>query len=120
VEGLGAGIGGLLFSLVLIHRLNALEITLGVAAILWLSGFVLLRQEQGLNRMRSSLVFALLMLLALVLAGAHRLDRLSRQWQWPGFDLVESRETIYGQIVVVIFVTPVPEKGEDVERRVEP
>jgi spermidine synthase len=101
MEGVGAGIGGLLFSLLLIHWFNSLEITLGIAAILWLSGFVLLRQEQGLDRVRSALVFALLIVLALVLAGAHRLDRLSRRWQWPGFDLVESRETIYGHIVVV-------------------
>ena len=101
VEGLGAGLGGLLFSLLLIHWFSSLKITLGIAAILWLSGFVLLRQEQGLGRVRSSLVFALLAVLAAALAGAPRLDRLSRQWQWPGFDLIESRETIYGHIVVV-------------------
>jgi spermidine synthase len=101
MEGLGAGIGGLLFSLLLIHWFNSLEITLGIAVILWLSGFVLLREEQGLDRVRSSLVFALLTVLAMCLAGAHRLDRLSREWQWPGFDLLESRETIYGHIVVV-------------------
>jgi spermidine synthase len=101
VEGLGAGVGGLLFSLLLIHWFNALEIALGVAVILWLSGFLLLRQEQGLDRVRSSLLFALLAVLAVALVGANRLDRLSRRWQWPGFDLIESRETIYGHIVVV-------------------
>jgi spermidine synthase len=101
VEGVGAGVGGLLFSLLLIHWFNALEIALGVAVILWLSGFLLLRQEQGLGRVPSSLLFALLAVLAVALAGANRLDRLSRRWQWPGFDLIESRETIYGHIVVV-------------------
>ena len=101
VEGLGAGVGGLLFSLALIHWFNALEIALGVAVTLWLSGFLLLRQEQGLGRVRSFLVFAFLAVLAAALAGANRLDRASRQWQWPGFDLIESRETIYGHIAVV-------------------
>jgi spermidine synthase len=101
VEGLGAGVGGLLFSLVLIHWLNSLEITLGIAAILWLSGFLLLQQGGGLGRVRSFLALAILAALAVALVGAARLDRASRQWQWPGFDLIESRETIYGHIVVV-------------------
>jgi spermidine synthase len=101
LEGLGAGVGGLLFSLVLIHWLNSLEITLGIAAILWFSGFLLLQQRGGLGWVRSSLALAILAALALALAGAARLDRASRQWQWEGFDLVESRETIYGHIVVV-------------------
>jgi len=101
VEGLGAGVGGLLFSLALIHWFNALEIALGVAVTLWLSGFLLLRQEQGLGRVRSTLVLALLAVLVVALAGAKRFDRATRQWQWPGFALIESRETIYGHIVVV-------------------
>jgi spermidine synthase len=101
VEGLGAGIGGLLFSLVLIHRFNSLEISLGVAAILWLSGVFLLQQGKGFGWVRSSLAFAILAALGVALVAAERLDRLSRQWQWPGFDLIESRETIYGHIVVV-------------------
>ncbi|HYR03031.1 MAG TPA: hypothetical protein VES58_06770, partial [Syntrophobacteria bacterium] len=102
VEGLGAGVGGLLFSLVLIHRFNSLEIALGIATLLWLSGFLLLRQGgRGLGWARSSLAFAILAALAAALVGAARLDRASRQWQWPGFDLIESRETIYGHIVVV-------------------
>src|SRR5512139_1337184 len=101
VEGLGAGVGGLLFSLVLIHRLNSLEIALGIAASLWLSGFLLLQQGGGLGWVRSSLAVAIVAALAVALVGAARLDRASRQWQWPGFDLIESRETIYGHIVVV-------------------
>jgi len=101
MEGLGAGVGGLLFSLVLIHRFNSLEIALGIAATLWLSGFLLLQQGRGFGWLRLSLTFVLLAALGAALVGADRLDRATRQWQWPGFDLIESRETIYGHIVVV-------------------
>ena len=101
VEGLGAGVGGLLFSLVLIHWLNSLEIALGIAGILWLSGFLLLQQGGGLGWVRSALALGILAALAVALVGAARLDRASRQWQWEGFDLIESRETIYGHLVVL-------------------
>ncbi|MGE5311055.1 MAG: hypothetical protein ACM3MN_04885, partial [Nitrospirota bacterium] len=101
LEGLGAGVGGLLFSLVLIHRLNSLEIALGVAVILWLSGFLLLQQGGNLGWVRSSVTFLILAALAAAVVGAARLDQATRQWEWPGFDLIESRETIYGHIVVV-------------------
>jgi spermidine synthase len=101
LEGLGAGIGGLLFTLILIHHFNAVQIASGIALLLWLSGFVISLQFSR-NRWLKIAVFTIIFLgLAPVQYLATNLDKTSRQWQWSGFHLLDSQETIFGHIVVV-------------------
>lgn len=100
LEGLGAGSGGLLFSLVLVHHFNAVQIAGGIALCLWGSGVIL--GWPWSHRILSWAAFAgIFLFLAAILGQGEALNRLSRQWQWQGFHLLDSRETVYGHISVV-------------------
>ncbi|UCG13364.1 MAG: fused MFS/spermidine synthase [Deltaproteobacteria bacterium] len=101
LEGLGAGIGGLLFTIILIHHFHAVEIAIGIAFLLGVSGLVMAWQTDR-SRLVSACVFAMILLsLAFLQYKSTELDMASRKWQWSGFRLVDSQETIYGHIVVV-------------------
>ncbi|MGD8994009.1 MAG: fused MFS/spermidine synthase [Syntrophobacterales bacterium] len=101
LEGLGAGIGGLLFTLVLIHHFNGLKIAISIGLLLCTSG-LFIALHNGRKRSVDILIFACIFLgLATVQYRSTDLDRASRQWQWSGFHLLDSQETIYGHIVVV-------------------
>jgi spermidine synthase len=101
LEGLGAGIGGLIFTLLLIHHFNAIQITAAISLFLCVSGFVLTLQSS--RRFWLHYPFFIISFLALVVVQQQNtnLDKISRQWQWPGFHLVTSEETIFGHIAVV-------------------
>jgi spermidine synthase len=94
-EALGAGIGGIAFSLLLIHLFNPWQICLITAALLAFSASLLSRQLRMV-----ALVWISLLLGCLVFFGT-RLDLISQGWVWQGYRLVASRETIYGNITVI-------------------
>ena len=101
LEGLGAGMGGLFFTLILIHHFNGLQIASSIGLLLCSSG-LLIALQGGRNRPVDILLFACIFLgLATVQYRSTDIDRASRQWQWSGFRLLDSQETIYGHIVVV-------------------
>jgi len=101
LEGLGAGIGGLLFTLILIHHLNALQIASSIGLLLCSAGLLIALQAVR-KRPVDILIFACLFFgLATVQYRSTDMDRVSRQWQWSGFRILDSQETIYGHIVVV-------------------
>lgn len=101
LEGIGAGIGGLLFTLILIHHFNGLQIASAIGLLLCSSG-LLIALQAGRHRLVDVLFFACIFLgLATVQYRSTDMDRASRQWQWSGFRLFDSQETIYGHIVVV-------------------
>jgi spermidine synthase len=100
LEGLGAGIGGLLFTLVFIHHFNGLQIASSIGLLLCFAGLLIALQAVR-NRPVDILFFVCLFLgLATVQYRGTDMDRTSRQWQWSGFHLLDSQETIYGHIVV--------------------
>jgi spermidine synthase len=94
-EALGAGIGGIAFSLLLIHIANPWQICLLTAAFLSFSAFLLSRQLRIIV-----LIWIGLLVGCLVLFGA-RLDLISQGWGWQGYRLVASKDTIYGNITVI-------------------
>ena len=94
-EALGAGIGGIAFSLLLIHILNPWQICLLAAALLALSAFLLSRQLRPV-----ALVWVGLLIGLLVFVGA-RLDLISQGWGWQGYRVVAGKDTIYGNITVI-------------------
>jgi spermidine synthase len=94
-EALGAGIGGIAFSLLLIHILNPWQICLLTAALLALSAFLLSRRLRLI-----ALVWVGLLIGCLVFFGT-RFDLISQGWGWQGYRLVASKDTIYGNISVI-------------------
>jgi len=94
-EALGAGIGGIAFSLLLIHILNPWQICLLTAALLALSAFLLSRRLRLI-----ALVWVGLLIGCLVFFGT-RFDLTSQGWGWQGYRLVASKDTIYGNISVI-------------------
>jgi spermidine synthase len=101
LEGSGAGLGGLLFSLLLVHRFSAVQIAGGAALCLWLSGSIITHAAGRRRWPRTIVAVALLLCLTALQQQSARLDGMSRQWQWPSFRLLDSQETVYGHIVVL-------------------
>lgn len=97
LEAIGWGAGGLAAGLVLIRALTSFQIAwivsgLNLLAAAWLALF-------GWPRRAAIAVLALLLWPAFDAAG--QLDRLSRGWLWRGFQLLEVRNSVYGNLAVV-------------------
>jgi spermidine synthase len=88
VEAAGSGAGGILASLVLLRYLSAFEIAALVGTLNILSATLISRRR----------ILALLVLGMLPVA---RLDGVSLGWLWRGFHLVESRNSVYGNLAVI-------------------
>ena len=100
-EGLGAGIGGLIFTLLLIQHFTAIQIGAGIALLLCISGFVLTLQSSRRPWVYYPVFLVSFSFLLIIQQHSPNLDKISRQWQWPGFHLITSEETIFGHIAVV-------------------
>lgn len=101
LEGLGAGIGGLLFTLLLIHYFNAIQITSGIALLLCGLGLTLTLQARRGRWLYLSIFIVIFLCLFFVQYQSPNLDKISRGWQWTGFGLIDSEETVFGHITVV-------------------
>jgi spermidine synthase len=101
LEGLGAGIGGLLFTLLLIHYFNAIQIASGIALLLCGLGLILTLQASRGRWLHLATFVVIFLCLFFVQHQSTNLDRISREWQWAGFRLIDSEETIFGHIIVV-------------------
>ena len=94
-EALGAGIGGVIFSYLLIHILNPWQVVLFTAALLSLSSLLLSRRLRP-----TAILWIGLLIGTLVLYGA-RLNLVSRGWAWQGYQVKASTDTIYGNITAL-------------------
>jgi spermidine synthase len=101
LEGFGAGIGGLLFTLLLIHYFNAIQIASGIALLLCGLGLTLTLQASRGCWLHLSTFVVLFLCLFFVQRQSTKLDKMSREWQWSGFRLIDSEETVFGHITVV-------------------
>jgi spermidine synthase len=101
LEGLGAGSGGLIFTLLLIHHFNAIQICAAIALLLCISGFALTRESSRRPWIYYPVFLLSLFVLLIVQKQSLDLNKISHQWQWPGFHLIASEETIFGHIAVV-------------------
>ena len=101
LEGLGAGIGGLIFTLLLIHHLSTIQICAAIALLLCISGFALTRESSRRPWIYYPVFLLSFVVLLIVQKESFNLDKTSHQWQWPGFHLIASEETIFGHIAVV-------------------
>jgi spermidine synthase len=101
LEGLGAGIGGLIFTLLLIQHFNAIQICAAISLLLCISGFALTRESSRRPWIYYPIFLLSFVVLFIVQKQSLNLDKISHQWQWPGFRLIASEETIFGHIAVV-------------------
>jgi spermidine synthase len=94
-EALGAGIGGVVFSYLLIHVFNPWQVVLLTAALLSFSSLLLSRRLRPIAFLWIGLLFG-----TLVFYGA-RLNLVSQGWAWGGYQVKASTDTIYGNITVL-------------------
>ena len=104
-EGLGAGVGGIIYTFLLIPFFNSFEVAilLGIANLI--CGILLLSigEGKGINRrvMAGLLWFFLIAEIALfILSGARGLEKASLDRQWKGLQILASRWSPYGNVVV--------------------
>lgn len=102
-EAVGAGFGGLIYNFILIRVLNPIQIYSFWASLNLVLLAVFIFKGDKFNRYIKGGVWAILwiLLFAISLKPAQILDRASIEKRWKGTDLIESRDSIYGNIAVV-------------------
>jgi spermidine synthase len=97
LEAAGSGAGGILASLVLIRYVSSFEIALLLA---WLNLLAAAWLVAGAPAARRARLALLLVAALLAPRAARRLESKSLQLLWHGFTLVESRNSIYGNLAL--------------------
>jgi spermidine synthase len=105
-EAAGAASGGVLFTYLLIHVFNPIGIALIISVSLALSAVVLAhRKAIGTHQPVRWLVTALTLCMmggaGYGLSVADKIDQKSRSYQWGDYQLLESRDSIYGNLAAV-------------------
>ncbi len=95
LEAIGSAVGGLLASVALIRWLNAFQIASLLAALNLLSATLAFRKR----RVAALAAIAVGVLMFAIVAP--RLERHSVARLWRGFDVAESRNSVYGNLVVI-------------------
>ncbi len=99
LEAVGSGIGGLLASMVLIRFLAPFEIAALLAA-LNLGSAVFLAFRSPAGRSAATAALLALFVVSLTTSAAKNLELLSLRPLWKGFDLLTTRNSIYGNLAV--------------------
>lgn len=102
-ESSGSIIGGLMTSFLLIRYFNSLQIAFILSGINLLILVLLVLRSHPRSSILSYLYSSLFVLvIVLILSGKiNELDRFSKTYQWKPFNLVESKNSIYGNISVI-------------------
>jgi len=104
LEAVGSIIGGLLFHFWLADNLQTMRIALLLAALNALVALVVSRQLARPRHRRAAQVTAGLLAVALIVMGggsaAVRFEMLTSARHWPGYELVTSQHTRYGNVAV--------------------
>ncbi len=93
MEGLGAGIGGLIYSFFLIKALSVFQ-NVFIVACLNLSASLLF------NKNLIQVFYLIILSLSFIFNWPSYLERYTRQSQFRPFEVIESRDSIYGNITV--------------------
>lgn len=106
VESIGAAMGGIIFSFVLIYFLNPFQIAGVAGAALTLSSMYIYKnfiQKRSKPKIERLVVFAIVLAVNLIFIypDGTRLDRYSSQTQFEGSNLIKSVDSIYGRISVI-------------------
>jgi spermidine synthase len=102
-EAIGASLGGVMFTYGLVFWFSHLQIALGLAVLNLLCGvFILVKIPQSSKASILTLIGLGLALFFIILSGTvPRWDAYLRRLGWPGFKLVNSRDSRYGNLTVV-------------------
>ena len=104
LEAIGSMVGGLLVSFILVRLLNPFQImaTLSLLNILAAISLQGLSEKKKTRPIFIAVFMVLLMLLVFLWLsnGLNNLQRLSLKMQWRGYELLASRNSIYGNITV--------------------
>ena len=100
LEAAGSAFGGILASIVLLRFLESFQIATVVLLLnLYMAAVLLFRMSR--KQVRAVIVPAVPFGILLLIYVAPRLDRSAQQRLWQGFRLLESRNSIYGNLAVI-------------------
>jgi len=97
-ELIGAGIGGLLTSLVIIPYFSSVQIVSGMAILNILAGFVPLLQTD--DTLKASFSLLIRVFLVVVIFKLIYLVYFNQNQQWEGYQLLDQRNTRFGRLTV--------------------
>ncbi|MEA3488988.1 MAG: methyltransferase domain-containing protein [Candidatus Omnitrophota bacterium] len=104
MEAVGALSGGLLVSYFLIRYMPALNILLILFFLNMLASAAMRRHSEHFRAksffFRVTVALMVLAMTGVLLGGAGRLRRFSLERMWEGFDVLESKDSVYGNITV--------------------
>jgi spermidine synthase len=102
MESFGAIAGGAAASFVLVPRVDAFNIMLIFSALNLIGAITLQRfsEPHPGKAVTVTSVAALIVFLAMVLGGSNAAIKFSREGEWKGFDVVDSKDSVYGNITV--------------------
>jgi len=104
LEAIGSGVGGVAFTALFVHFLNHLQTSFAISALLILSSMFLSLHPYGEKGDRSwgwvfgSVLVGLFILLALQ---GEKWEMMSRGWEWKGYRLIGSEDTLYGNLTAI-------------------
>jgi spermidine synthase len=106
LEALGGLVGGLVFTFLFIPFLYSIQIVLVLCALNLLVAALILAEGRSARALRRILIVGLALLAALgliavVSPGARVIQHWAQGWRWPGYDLVYSENSVYGNVAVV-------------------
>ena len=99
LEAVGSGVGGLLASLVLIRDFDPFQIA-SLVSILNLGAAIVAVEAPRLRRALAGGLVAIFAFLVFPFLNS-RLEKVSLAWLWRGFQVVATRNSIYGNLAVV-------------------
>jgi len=109
-EAIGTMIGGIMFTYLLVHYLQPLEIALSVGLLSLASALLLLKPEAIAWRLRKEWGTKLMVCIVVLAMGvglhsliSRNLDALhdiSARWQWAGHNLVYYQNSVYGNVSI--------------------
>ncbi|MBU0467907.1 MAG: fused MFS/spermidine synthase [Candidatus Omnitrophica bacterium] len=98
-ESLGSAIAGIMFSFVLIHLFSAMRSAFIVTVLCLFA--ILLMDEKKVKYLKVKMFIRISIIAILLFSNiVPAIDSLTRRIQWKGFDVVEVKDSIYGNIVI--------------------
>ncbi len=107
-DAIGAMSGGIIFTFLLVYFLYSFHCALLIGSLNLLAALLLSItgsrvKGKGLRIRRTPILILLLLALSIYLFGSSKIDRFqdqSTRWRWKGYQLVEEKNSIYGNLVI--------------------
>ncbi|UCD70593.1 MAG: hypothetical protein JSW70_06180, partial [Syntrophobacterales bacterium] len=100
LEAIGSGIGGVVFTVFFVHFFNHLQTSLAISTFLILSS-ILLSLKRGRPSVWVSGSALILSFIVILVIQGERWEMISRGWEWKGYRLIGSEDTLYGNLTAI-------------------